>query len=257
MRQRGVDRGPPRRLPLQARRHKVLRVVRHRLPLGVWKFHLVFGDFLERVGSVVRLERQSSGQHCVRHDSRRVQIHRRAVPLSRQNLRRHIKRRANKRLHVILGLAFRRLGVVGKPKVGEFDAQRERRVDAQDIFRFDVAVDDVPRVEVLDSFQDLAYCVRRVLLREVGRSIRNHLEQIAAFHVLHHHVQRLVVIKNIICSHDVRVHQFTHHVDFSPQKLELLRVRRAVHDFHCARFLCLEIFRLANFSIRTLSDQIA
>lgn len=117
-------------------------------------------SLLKRAREAKRREGMEPHQHLKDQHPQSVPINTLVVPLTLHNLWRQIIRRTAKRPRNVRH-------ILGKPKVGDFDVSVRSE---EDVFRLEVAVDDVERMEVVDRKRDFG---RVELCDGVGESLAN------------------------------------------------------------------------------------
>ena len=156
------------------------------------------GDLIHHLGARVAAERLPAGQELVKHDAQAEDVRAAvdAVPLAAGLLGAHVGGRAGEPGALAVVLVLERQPEVGHPGL-------VRGVD-QDIGGLDVAVDQAPRMSVVQRLGD----DRRQLGRLAERrpALPQPLGQVAALDELRDHVAEAVVgPAHVVDRHDVRV----------------------------------------------------
>uniref|UniRef100_A0A182TKX5 Uncharacterized protein n=1 Tax=Anopheles melas TaxID=34690 RepID=A0A182TKX5_9DIPT len=140
--------------------------------------HLAADDLFVDLDRLVGEEGRIAGRHLVHQHAERPPVDRLVVALAQDDLGREILGRAAQRP----GSA---LDALGEAEIGHL--QVALRVDQQ-VFRLQIAIDQVEIVQILERQHNLGGVEARVRLREAAHlsQVREHL---AARHVLQHHVQ--------------------------------------------------------------------
>ncbi len=159
----------------------------------------------------LRLERHPPGQHLVQHNPQRVnvrpRIHFHPLPL----LRRHVGRSTHP--YPRGGQRLRGLHHLGQAEIGE---QHPAPAIHQHVAGFHVAVDDPPRVSVVQRLGYLADDLRRLAR---GHRLAQHVLERAGFHILGDDVAQAAFLAEVVNGQDVRMGQFGDGLRFAGEAL--------------------------------------
>mmetsp|Transcript_19813 Transcript_19813/g.55082 ORF Transcript_19813/g.55082 Transcript_19813/m.55082 type:complete len:276 (+) Transcript_19813:1787-2614(+) len=157
------------------------------------------------------------GRHLVQHTAKGPDIALVVVRLAVAELRGEVVGSS----HRGLGKASWAAQHLGEAKVAELDLHFLRD---KDVFCFDVTVEDVLLVEVLQGQEHLGCKVDNLGLREGLLGALNMLEEAAIVGVLHHHVKDAVLDKGAVVARDVGVRHSRQNLDLIHDSLLVLRV---------------------------------
>jgi hypothetical protein len=141
---------------------KVLGILADILPIPLVEDHRGAVAFLQEVGEVLAPERRVAAEQGVRNDTHGPHVDRLAVALAVHDLGGSVAERARHGLQGLL-LASQRLG---NTKVGEDEVRVGVFGDVDEVLGFQISVDNVVVVQVVNSGENLLDRLRGIFLSE-------------------------------------------------------------------------------------------
>ena len=176
-------------IDLEARAYEVLGVLCDVHPELVRRERVLAAlDRLALLGGRVAVERREAAQQQVRDDAQRPHVDGPSVALLREDLRRHVRRRAHggcEQPQVVAVDDF------AEPEVADEQTRRGAACFEQQVFWLEVAVHDAVGVQVGDAGRDLLHELGRVGFVQ-GPARVDAVEQLAALGELGHEVQAVL-----------------------------------------------------------------
>ena len=130
---------------------------------------------------------------------------------------------------------FRYLDLIAFPKL-------------KDVLQFEISVDDVLAVEVVDASQDLLHHRNHFCLRELPVPLQS-CKEVAAFAQFSDKVVVVAVLLDLMQSYDVRMFQVLQYSDFIEQCLLLACLQLWLdYDLHCTLHPSLPLDAFADFA---------
>mmetsp|Transcript_76337 Transcript_76337/g.166664 ORF Transcript_76337/g.166664 Transcript_76337/m.166664 type:complete len:291 (+) Transcript_76337:851-1723(+) len=183
-------------------------------------------DLGEHFGVRVAKEGRIAAEHDVHDDADAPHVAE-LIVLARQDLRRHVVRRAGLRLEKLAWFELAR-----KTEIDDFE---EILLDGvlgheQEIFRFEISVANMVLVHVVDGPDNLLHQYGGLDLGEVS-GLDNSVEEFSSSSEFHHEVDVSVVLEGLVELDDVRVVHHLHDCDLQFETLYILH--RCLRDgFH-------------------------
>mmetsp|Transcript_11097 Transcript_11097/g.29127 ORF Transcript_11097/g.29127 Transcript_11097/m.29127 type:complete len:214 (-) Transcript_11097:1991-2632(-) len=165
---------------------------------------------LESVRYALAVKRRVAAQQNIQNYAYTPHIARLAISCLFQHLRRNIDGAAADRFQLALPLFYPR-----KAKVGNHQRGLLALVFVQKIFRLQIPVHDVSVMQVLYPLDDVHHHLGCVILA-VLRPRHNALKQLPAGCVVHHHVEALRLVVDLVQADDVGVVDLAQYVYFPP-----------------------------------------
>mmetsp|Transcript_22175 Transcript_22175/g.48492 ORF Transcript_22175/g.48492 Transcript_22175/m.48492 type:complete len:248 (+) Transcript_22175:770-1513(+) len=232
---------------LQQHANEVLRVLRDVLPVRGVEREGAQSHFRQDLGIGLAEEWGIAAEHDVHDDADAPHVAE-LIVLARQDLRRHVVRRAGLRLEKLAWFELAR-----KTEIDDFE---EILLDGvlgheQEIFRFEISVANMVLVHVVDGSDDLLHEDGGLNLGEVSR-FDDSIEELTTSRKFHYEIYVSVILERLVEFDDVGMIHHLHDGNFLLEAVDVLHLCLGdrLDRPNVARSL---IFGLANGAVRAFS----